>query len=280
MLVPKRTLLAALLACTLTTDDVRAQQPTNSPSATMPAPGLLSLRVMVRYNRFGDDPTGAGRRVDAFRQMLHGTYGIVPGLVAFGETALEQEKIDAPGSDDGTQSGLADTVLGVRYRFLRHDTGPIDTLRMAVQAAARLPTGANAFSTDTVTPSIGINLTMIRGRHGLNATAKYVLTTGSTPQQLYPGDGRADLVRVSATHLYRLAPASYAESSGDAWFTQLELIGSAETNGDVSLEIAPGVLYEARRWAGEASVLLPIAEDLEHRPRRELGIALGIRLLF
>ncbi len=279
----RRTMLpfaAVLLACALAPDRAHAQQPSNSPSATMPAPGLLSLRVMVRYDRLRDDPTGQQREVDAVRQMLHGSYGLAPGLVVFGETAFEREDMDAPGPIGGTRSGLTDSVLGVRYRFLRRDTGPIDTLRMALQAAARLPTGADAFSTDTVTPSVGVNLTMIRGRHGLNATAKYELTTGDTPQRLYPGDALADHLRVSAAHLYRLAPSSYAVSSESAWFTQLELLGHAETNGDASLELAPGLLYEARRWAAEASVLLPIAEDLERRPRRELGLMVGVRLLF
>lgn len=271
-------LLAMLAAVVIGT--AAAQQPTNSPSATMPAPGLLATRVMLRYDQLGDDPTGANRRVRALRQMVHATYGVGPGLVAFGETALAQQDIDSPGFADSSSTGLADSMLGVRYRFLRLDTGPINTLRMTAQAAVRLPTGDNAFSTDAVSPSVGVNLTMIRDRHGFNATSLFTLTTGDTPQRLHPGDSLADVIRVSAAHLYRVAPSSYAESSGSAWYTQLELIGYAETNGDTSLDIAPGVLFEARRWAAEASVLLPIAHDLERRPRREVGVALGIRVLF
>lgn len=257
-----------------------AQEPTNAPSATMPAPGLLTIRPMLRYDRLGNDPTGADRDVDRVREMLHAAYGLKPGLVAFGEFTLAQRSVDSPGPADGSDAGVADSILGLRYRFFRHDSGPLDTLRFAVQGAVRVPTGTDEFSSDSFNPSIGVTMTMIRGRHGVNASAKYELTTGSTPLRLDPGDALADHVQLTAAYLYRLAPASYADSSHSAWYTQIELLGHAETNGDADLEVAPGILYEARRWAVEASVILPVADDLERRPRRELGLVLGVRLLF
>lgn len=268
---------AALLALCAPAE---AQEPTNAPSATMPAPGLLTIRPMVRFDRMSDDPTGAGRQVDELRQMVHAAYGIRPGLVAFAETSFVQQDIDAPGPTNGSEAGLGDSMLGMRYRFFRHDPGPIDTVRLALQAVVRVPTGDDAFSSSSFNPSLGVNLTSIRGRHGFNASANYTFTTGDTNQRLRPGDSLADHLRLTGAYLYRAAPASYADSSEDAWFAQIEVLSDIETNGDASLDIAPGVLYEARRWAGEFSVLLPVADDVDDRLRREVGLAIGVRLLF
>ena len=273
-------LLGLLCLCALVSSRAIAQEPTNAPSATMPAPGLLAIKTMFRYDRYRDDPTGALRDVDMYRQMLHVAYGLRPGLVGFAQTSLMQRDIESPGPSDGFDSGVGDLMIGARYRFYRYDSGPTDTLRIALQGAVRLPTGASEFTTDTFSPSLAVNLTMIRGRHGFNASAGYHLTTGDTPQRIHAGDSLADHAHLSLAHLYRIAPASFATTSHAAWYTQLELLGHAETNGDTDLEFAPGLLYEARRWAAEASVLLPLFDDLEQRPDLEVGLVVGVRLLF
>lgn len=273
-------LLALLCLCALTAGPTRSQEPTNAPSATMPAPGLLAITAMFRYDRYRNDPTGAQRDVDMYRQMLHVAYGVRPGLVGFARTSLMQRGIESPGPSDGDDAGIGDLMIGARYRFYRYDSGPTDTLRLALEGLLRLPTGGDEFTTDTISPSLGVNLTMIRGRHGFNASAGYHLTTGDTPQRIHPGDSLADHAHLSLAHLYRVAPASFATTSEAAWYTQLELLGHAETNGDTDLELAPGILYEARRWAAEASVLVPLSDDLSERPDREVGVVLGFRLLF
>ena len=56
--------------------------------------------------------------------------------------------------------------------------------------------------------------------------------------------------------------------------------GAYETNGDNEVLISPGILYEAVSWAFEASVQLPLARDLDHRPETDFSVLFGVRLLF
>ena len=60
----------------------------------------------------------------------------------------------------------------------------------------------------------------------------------------------------------------------------LELNGLYETNGDNQIFLSPGVLYEATTWALEASVQLPIFQDLADRPETDVVVVVGVRLLF
>ena len=272
-------LIGAAIGIVLLALPARAQQPTNAPSATLPGPGLFTYRPMIRYDRFNEGPGGSDGDIERTRFMHHLMYGLAPEWGAFAMVSLVDRDIDTPSGDE-SDTGLGDAELGVSYRFFRHDFGPIETFRASAQVSARLPTGSSEFSSDTVNPAVGINTTTIIGRHGLNTSAKYEFTTGETNSRIDPGDGLSDHLMVTGSYLYRLWPASYAEGGHLAVYSQVELLGHAETNGDGSLDSGLGILVEAPRWAVECSVILPVAEDLEDRPEGEFGLALGVRFLF
>lgn len=274
-----RACAVGLFTAVCATQTASAQQPTNSPSATLPGPGLFTYRPMLRYDKFSDAPGGADGQTERTRFMHHVMYGVAPEWGAFAEVSIVDRDAETPGGDE-SETGLGDTTLGVSHRFYRHDFGPIETFRAAAQFSLRMPTGDSDFTNDTVNPSIGINTTTILGRHGVGASARYELTTGATDNPVDPGDGLADHLMVSGSHLYRIWPESYSEGSNVAVYSQVELLGHLETNGDASLDTALGVLVEAPRWAAEFSVILPVAEDLEERPESEFGIAIGVRFLF
>lgn len=272
-------LLGAAIGFALLALPARAQQPTNAPSATLPGPGLFTYRPMIRYDRFKEGPGGSDGEIERTRFMHHLMYGLAPEWGAFAMVSLVSRDFESPSGDE-SDTGIGDTELGVSYRFFRHDFGPIETFRAAAQVSARLPTGSSEFSNDAVNPAIGITTTTIFGRHGLNTSAKYEFTTGETSNRIDPGDGLSDHLMLTGSYLYRLWPASYAEGGNIAVYSQVELLGHAETNGDASLDSGLGFLVEAPRWAVEFSVILPMAQDLEERPESEYGLALGVRFLF
>lgn len=256
-----------------------AQEPTNAPSATLPGPGLLTYRPMVRFDRFGEAPGGEEGRIERTRFMQHLMYGVAPEWGAFAEIAvIHRETRSASGDENDT--GVGDARLGVAHRFFRRDFGPLDTFRAVAEVSARIPTGGSAFSSDAVSPALGINTTTILGRHGINTAARYELTTGESESPIDPGDTLADHLFLAATHLYRLSPSSFAEGDNVAVYSQVDLLGHLETSGDAGLDLGLGVLVEGPRWAAEFSVILPVAEDVEERPEGEYGLALGLRFLF
>lgn len=255
------------------------QQPTNAPSATLPGPGLLTYRPMLRYDRFTDAPGGEEGDIERTRFMQHVMFGIAPEWAVFAEVSIVHRDTQTPAGDE-SNTGLGDTRLGASWRFYRNDFGPLDTFRAAAQLSARFPTGSSDFSNDTVNPALGINTTTILGRHGINTAAMYELTTGESDNPIDPGDALADHLMLSATHLYRLLPSSFAEGDNIALYSQFDLLAHLETNGDASLDVGLGLLVEAPRWAAECSVILPVAEDLDERPESEFALALGLRFLF
>ncbi len=268
-----------LIAAASTIQVAAAQQPTNSPSATLPGPGLFTYRPMFRFDKFSDAPGGADGKAERFRFMNHVMYGVAPEWGLFADLSFVDRDVETPGGDDD-ESGLGDTRLGVSHRFYRNDFGPIETFRAAANFSLRMPTGDEEFTNDTVNPSFGISTTTILGRHGIGSSARYEITTGATDSPVDAGDGLADHLMLAGSHLYRIRPESYAEGGNVAVYSQVELLGHFETNGDASLDAALGVLVEAPRWAAECSVILPVAQDLDERPESELGLALGVRFLF
>lgn len=278
-LTTARTRLGAAIGGAVLALGAHAQEPTNAPSATLPGPGLLSWRPMVLYDRFGEGPGGDPGEVERTAFMHHLVYGVAPEWAGFAEVGLVHRESETPAGDDDS-TGLGDSRLGARWRFARRDFGPLSTFRAVAEASVVLPTATGSLADDTFTPALGLFTTTILGRHGINTSARYEFTTGEKERVIDPGDGLADHLFLGGAYLYRLAPSSYAEGGTVAVYSQFELLGHAETNGDASLDTGLGLLVEAPRWAAECSVILPVAEDLEERPERDFGLVVGVRFLF
>ena len=109
--------------------------------------------------------------------------------------------------------------------------------------------------------------TAILGRHGLNGQ----LDWAGNPS-------RPDEFLLNASHLYRLFPAEYGPDTTGSWYTILEWLNTINDEGDYSIDVAPGLLYEAWKWAAEAGVRLPVAERAYPEP--DYTIEVGVRYLF
>lgn len=250
-----------------------AQESALSLAATQPAKGRITWREQARFERF----ELGSETIDQYTIDTRLTYGLrrdmaltlnVPTVLRDRENGIAD------------QDGLGDATLSLKWRFWQHDPAPIDTNRLALYAGLRLPTGTDGLSSDGWDPTIGLIYTKVADRHGLNAALTYTVTTDGLASPVRAGTGEAELLTVETSYLFRLAPEAYTADTQASWYFTVESFVDYETNGDIAWRVAPGLLYEARRFTVELSPIVPIAQDIDHRAELEWGLALGVRVLF
>ena len=273
-----RAVSAAAMA--VTAPAAMAQEPMFSGAATQPSPGQVTVRTQLLVTHLGADPTAARREVEDYRVTTTVTAGLSRDLAFSLSAPVAHRRIDttAAGESD-TQFGVDGLSATLRWRVYKEDTGPIDTFRVALLGGMNFPL-PGPISAEGFNPSVGAVATWIRGRHGFNLGAQYTITTDGKRNPIFPGESLADYLRADASYLFRLAPERYTAETGGAWYAALELNGRYETNGDGQVFLSPGVLYEARTFALEAAVQLPVWQSLSRRPESRFTIVFGVRLLF
>jgi hypothetical protein len=266
----------------VTARPVYAQESTNVPAGTQPSVGSFYLRERLQYVRLGDDPSPADRDIDKVVATTTLAYGLTREWSVSMELPLVYENSTANhvGHDSHTSFGVNDFTLAAKWRPWQYDLGPVDSLRFAVFGGVELPSGDGDFSSHSVDPFLGGVFTGIIGRHGFNAALTYKNNNGSDAFNTRAGDGPSDAIRVDSSYLFRLSPAAYSSTTTAATYLTLELNGLYETNGDWEVVVGPGLLYEARTFALEATVGLPVASDVDERPETELVLTFGVRFLF
>lgn len=262
-----------------------AQEALNMDSATQPSPGVIYIYERAKYTRFGRSPheNDAGEHADRTNQLRLETSiiaGLTRNLAITAMIPIERREQRAASDTLNTDFGLADPEFLFKYRVYKADSGALDTLRVALLAGAEIPSGDGNFTSGSVDPIVGIAATTIRGRHGLNASARFKLNTGGDEQHNLGGDGPDDALWYNASYLCRLAPGAWTATSDAALYAVMELNGLYETSGDNEVLLSPGLLYEARTWAGEIGARIPILEDVSKRPETDWGLTVGVRFLF
>ncbi len=267
------------MAMPLTSETASAQAPIVTGSATQPAKGRWIIREQLRFTEYGSDPTGLDRDIDELTALTMIDYGITGDWSVSLRLPMTWRDVESPSLDD-RQTGLNDMTALAKKRFWREDTGPTDTSRASLYFGAEFESPDSDFDSGSVNPILGVTATHIRGRHGFGAEALWMFTTDGGVNPVGPGESTADWLRAGASYLYRISPEEYDATSLGSWYATTEITLDAETNGDLEVLIAPGIMYEARSWTFEAAVLLPLAEDLEHRPETDFGVIFGLRFLF
>ncbi|MCA9292132.1 MAG: hypothetical protein KDA25_13450 [Phycisphaerales bacterium] len=255
------------------------QEATNTPAATQPAAGSLYLRQKARYIRLGDDPSPERGDRDVYESITSLTYGLRRDVSLSLEVPLEYSVADTA---SGTERdfGVNDIALTIKYRPLQIDLNPLDSVRFAVFGGVEVPSGDRGFSSESVDVFAGGIFMAILGRHGITQSVSYSFNQGAEDYRSRAGDGPDDALRYDTAYLYRLAPEAYGAETGAATYLTLELNGLYELNGDHEILLGGGVLYEARSFALEAAVGLPIHQDVDERAERDLIVTLGVRILF
>ncbi|GEM_PF-3502814 len=159
------------------------------------------------------------------------------------------------------RDGATEAGLRLRQRIWQRDTGPIDTWRASLQG------GGEWFDGRSPGGRAGLVSTTIRGRHGINAQVEW---RGGAPA--------ARRFEANLSHLYRLYPQRYRPTTAGAWYTMVEALNYFDRDGNRQSDAAVGLLYEARRWAAEASFYLQ--EPEEGLRSNQSRLAIGGRYLF
>lgn len=266
--------LAGWLMLGLLAPGASAQEANLSEAATQPPKGRITLREQVRFTRYELEDRDIDRLVINTRVTL----GLTGSLAAVADIPVVRERDRSDPSRN--EAGLGDVSVALKWRFWQHDTGPIETRRLAAIGGLRAPTGTDALSSDGVDPFVGLVFTMVEGRHGVNAAARYLFATDGLDSPISAGMGRDDWLALETSYLYRLSPSAYTNETAGSLYAAVESFVDYETNGDTEWRLAPGLLWEARRWAAEASVILPVAESIDRRAETDWGLALGLRVLF
>jgi len=237
---------------------VQAQEPAFMEAATHPGRGTFYTRALASFAAYDLD----GESVDDFALMSKSAYGLHPRLALLLDAEARSIEIG-----DSRDTGLDTVTLRLKYRYLQFDTSPINTIRASATAGVIIPGEKRINPNRNPAPRVGSAITAILGRHGLNAQIdrKFLPET-------------SDETEVNASHLYRIAPARYTRETKGAWYTMLESLNTFMDNGDYQVDLALGILYEARSWAAEAAVRFPLSEK---GPRESDSKAIiGYRHLF
>ena len=254
------------------TTSVSAQEAINFNSALSPAKDMLIIRQQLRY--FEADNNLGANDLDISQTQVSTAfiYGTEADLTLIFNAPYRFRKIDNNNTGTSTSvDGFGDITSMLKMQFYQHDTGPTDTARASLLAGMEIRSGDSDFSSDSYDPLLGLVYTQALGRHGFDAAALWKFNTAG---------GDADRLRYDLAYVYRLQPEQYTAGKLTALFGLIELNGFYETNGDNEIFISPGIQYVTKDWALEATVQLPIWQDLDHRMERNFILGLSLRLQF
>ncbi len=255
-----------------------AQTPINAPGAMQPSTGTGVYHVMPMYREIGSDPTSDVISGQEYILLSQIAYGLRNDLsLQFDIPVVYRNLNDATGmNDEDDHLGVSDVTVLAKYRIFQDDPAPTETTRFSIIGGLQIPGNVESemdSSNDAWDPIVGAVFSTVRGRHGFNADLLYEFYTGDA-------DDQSDSLRYDGSYLFRLSPAEYTAETSGALYAVAELNGFYGTNGDHELYLSPGVMYEARTFTLDATVLIPIHQEVDHRPESEFLIGVGLRISF
>jgi hypothetical protein len=260
-----------------------AQEAMYTEAATMPSPGTFVLREQFHFSEHGRNPDTGSESTRRHEWSHSLQIGFARDVSLRVDVPMEWrvEKGPAGGSRDDSSFGIGEIDMLLKWRFFRHDSGGIDTLRAALLAGVAVPSGdGRDFSPSAVSPSIGAVVTIVQGRHGFNQDLILRWNTNGSERFNFGGEGPAEAVSHGSAYLYRIVPGEYTAESTGAWYLTAEVNGLYETNGDYELLWAPGLMYEGRFFALELMAQFPLSQAVSQRPELDLRLGLGVRFTF
>ena len=249
-----------------------AQEAINFDSALSPAKDMLIIRQQLRY--FEADNNLGARDLDISQTQVSTAfiYGIQSDITLMFNAPYRFRKVDNNiTSTSSSFDGFGDMNSLLKYQFYQNDTGPTDTARASLLTGMEIRSGDSNFSSDSYDPLLGLVYTQSLGRHGFDAALLWKFNTAG---------GDPDRLRYDAAYVYRLQPEEYTAGKLTALFGLVELNGIYHTDGDNEIYISPGIQYVTKDWAIEATVQLPVLQDLDHRMEKDFVVGLSLRLQF
>ena len=243
-------------------------------------------RSQARTRIATEDPSDLGREERSTAMPQTFVYGVSPRLTAFATVPfLARKRTEELGTSDRTAPALGDVTLLGRYVLYADDYAPLSTKRVAALFGVKLPTGADRAGKPSWDPIVGGVATWAQNRHELDLD--FLFHTSVKRH----GFSAGDQIRYDAAYRYRLWPGRFGKR-----LLQLnalvELNGSwkgrnhdhghtVRDSGGHVLFLSPGVQLASLRWILEASLQIPIAQDL-NGPQLETDFVavLSVRIPF
>lgn len=210
-------------------------------ASTLPGAGQFYSRLLVSSSEYEE----AGTNAQLSEATLKLSYGI-GSMLAF----VFEGEFAHLSTDENDETGVRLTSLQLKYRLFKSDLGPLNTWRSSLLGGIAVPGNLDDSSPDNAYPQAALVSTAILGRHGLNGEVKWEEC-----------GHEADRIAVNGSHLYRLSPSEYTATTRGAWYTMIESLNDFTDEGESRFDVALGILYEARRWAWEMSLRLPVEQD-------------------
>jgi len=264
---------ALLAALTLVLPFPASAGPINTDVALTPPKGGNIFRLRYSYAE-----AGARRNIRHVNASgVRGTYvyGLKENMTLSLSVPYMNKQVDVVmpklGRIEKAHDGIGDITFTTKYRFWQNDTRPGETLRWAALGGINLRSGDSDFSSDSYDPIAGTVFSWQRDRGWLDADLVYQFNTGG-------GEFRHDTLRYDVSYSYRVYPEVYQDEN--AWEIDVvgELNGRYTTDGSHEVFLSPGLQLITERWFVEASIQLPVIQDLPgDEPETNYRLVLSLR---
>lgn len=251
--------------------------PINSNVALPVRKGGFVFRSQARWLRATDDSTSSDKQVNVVTIPNALVYGATPDLALFAifPYIFRNVELTDPSSGkriDKNDSGIGDLTLIGRYTIYAKDY-PSGTARFAPLAGIKLPTGDDdlePITTESVDLQFGgvSTITWDFGRHEIDADIIYRVNTEAKDFE------KGDDLFYDLAYEFRVYPWSlpdvgapnflYLVTEANGIFSQKsELSGKTiDNSGGNILFLSPGIQFATKRYILEASIQLPVIQDL------------------
>ncbi len=265
-------LIATLISASALSSPARGG-PINSDVAFTPRQGGSIFRLQYSFSEA--DGRGDLRCVTASGVRGTYVYGVRANFALFFTAPYLNRQVDriVPklGRIEEAHDGVGDLTFLAKYRFWQKDAAPRETTRWAMLGGLNLRSGDSDFSSDSYDPVVGTVLTWRRDRHLLDGDLIYQLNTGG-------GEFRHDALRYDLAYSYSFLPVVLSSEKNYEWNAVAELNGRYTTDGSHELFLSPGLQFVTQRWAFEASIQVPVIQELaDSAPRTDYRLVLGVR---
>lgn len=255
------------------TPAVALSGPINSDVAFTPRSGGTILRLQYTYSEADRHDSTPGVVSSGARAVL--IHGATENLALILAAPFVHREIDALGPGGSSMQfrhdGLADVTLLAKYRVWQNDVGPLHTLRWAVIGGVNIRSGDSDITSDSYDPILGTVFSWRRDRRSFDADLLYQLNTGG-------GQAGHDVLRYDLAYSYRLMPETFGTSNPYSFNVVAELNGRYLTDGSHEVFFAPGLQFAMPRWVLEASLQLPVVQDLSGgMPEDDFRLIVGLR---
>lgn len=250
-----------------------------------PAEDRWIVRTQLRYMQRHDDPTIMGRRTERYLFNAVVAYGFRRNLTLILKQPAVHQKMSMTGSTN-RETGLADLSLLAKYKIYRHNTR-VYTFGAAATLGLELPTGADAFTSDTWDLKPGLYLSWRRGRWASDFNIDYAWNgfADDGAGDIDPGDELSmdwslahqfSIGREADTTLAPVLEISYKNITGDRLDNR-----TVKNTGETILYFSPGLKFTKSSFILEALAQIPVWQDQEGSQLEQSTVILaGMRFMY